>query len=112
MEARDLRDLVHFEDDGPSHQTLFESAHLWSEVVCLDRNQGLGPVSDFDSDALVLVVTGRVVVQVDRSRQRHEQWETALVPAGSELTITNAAEDPAVVLLVVAPPPPKRAVTE
>jgi hypothetical protein len=112
MEARDLRDLVHFDDDGPSHQTLFETAHLWSEVVCLDRNQGLGPVSDFDSDALVLVVTGKVVVQVDRSRQRHEQWETTLVPAGSELTITNAAEDPAVVLLVVAPPPPRRAVTE
>jgi quercetin dioxygenase-like cupin family protein len=80
--------------------------------VCLDRNQGLGPVSDFDSDALVLVVTGKVVVQVDRGRKRREQWETALVPAGAELSITNASGEPAVVLIVAAPPPPKRALEE
>jgi hypothetical protein len=112
MEARDLRDLVQFEEEGPVHETLFETARLWSEVVCLDLNQALGPISDFDSDAVVLVVTGKVVVQVDRSRKRHEQWETSLVPAGSELTVTNASEDPAVILLVVAPPPPRRGVTE
>jgi hypothetical protein len=112
MEGRDLRDLVHFEEEGPTHETLFESDRLWSEVVCLDTNQVLGPISDFDSDALVLVVTGKVVVQVDRSRKRQEQWETKVVPAGSELTITNASEDPAVILLVVAPPPPRRGVTE
>jgi hypothetical protein len=112
MEARDLRDLVRFEEEGPAHETLFETDRLWSEVVCLDTNQALGPVSDFDSDAIVLVVTGKVVAQVDRSRKRHEQWETTLVPAGSELTITNASEDPAVILLVVAPPPPRRAVSE
>lgn len=112
MNARDLRDLVRFDEDGPRHETVFETDRLWSEVVCLDRNQALGPISDRDSDAFVLVVTGRVVVQVDRGRKRREQWETALVPAGSELTITNATEDPAVILLVAAPPPPRRALTE
>jgi hypothetical protein len=112
VEARDLRDLVHFGEDGPRHATLFETGRLWSEVVCLDRNQALGPISDRDSDALVLVLTGRLVVQVDRSRKRRGQWESALVPAGSELTLTNATGDPAVVLLVAAPPPPKRAVSE
>jgi redox-sensitive bicupin YhaK (pirin superfamily) len=112
MDARDLRDLVRFDDDGPVHSTLFETERLWSEVVCLDPNQALGPISDRDSDALVLVVTGKVVVQVDRGRKRREQWESALVPAGSELTITNASDDPAVVLLIAAPPPPKRTVTE
>lgn len=112
VDARDLRDLVRFDEDGPHHEALFESDHLWSEIVCLDRNQSLGTIRDADSDALVLVVTGRVVVQVDRGRTRLEQWETSLVPAGSELTVTNAGEDPSVVLLVVAPPPVKRAVTE
>jgi hypothetical protein len=34
------------------------------------------------------------------------------VPAGSDLAITNATEDPAVVLLVAAPPPPRRTITE
>jgi redox-sensitive bicupin YhaK (pirin superfamily) len=112
VDVRDLRNLVRFDEDGPHHADLFESEHLWSEVVCLDRNQALGTIADRDSDALVLVVTGRVVVQVDRRRKRLEQWGTALVPAGSELTITNATADPAVVLLVAAPPPPARAVSE
>ena len=112
MQTRDLRDLVHFDEDGPRHQTVFESTHLWSELVCLDRNQSLGPIADRDSDAIVLVVTGKVVIQVDRSRKRREQWETTLVPAGSDLAITNATEDPAVVLLVAAPPPVRRTVTE
>jgi hypothetical protein len=112
VETRDLRDLVHFDEAGPRHATLFETGRLWSEVVCLDRNQSLGPISDLDSDAIVLVVTGRVVVQVDRGRKRREQWEGALVPAGGELSITNASPDPAVVLVIAAPPPPKRAVSE
>lgn len=110
VEARDLRDLVHFDDAGPRHETLFEADRLWSEVVCLDRNQSVGPISDVDSDAIVLVVAGRVVVQLDRARKRREQWEITLVPAGAELTITNAAADGAVVLIVAAPPPPRRPV--
>ena len=112
MQSKDLRDLVHFDEDGPRHESVFESDHLWSEVVCLDRNQSLGPIADRESDALVLVVTGRVIVQVDRGRKRREQWETTLVPAGSELSITNATGDPAVVLLVAAPPPTRRRYTE
>jgi len=112
MEARDLRDLVRFDEDGPHHEALYETDRLWSEVVNLDRNQSLGTIRDHDSDAIALVVSGRVVVQVNRSRKRLEQWETALVPAGSELYISNATGDPAVVLLVAAPPPVRRAVTE
>lgn len=112
MDARDLRDLVRFEEDGPRHEPLYETEHLWSEVVCLDRNHALGPIADGDSDALLLVVSGKVIVQVDRARKRRGQWETALVPAGSELSISNATAEPAVVLIVAAPPPPRRAVRE
>lgn len=112
MDAKDLRDLVTFDEEGPTHGALFESEHLWSEVVCLDRNQSIGTISDPDSDAMVLVVTGKVVVQVDRGRRRLEQWGTTLVPAGSELTVTNATGDPAVVLIVAAPPPARRQISE
>jgi hypothetical protein len=112
VDVRDLRAPVHFDEDGPRHTPLFETERLWSELVCLERNQGFGPISDPDSDGLVLVITGDVVVQVGRGRKRRGQWEAALVPAGSQLTVTNATADPAVVLVVAAPPPPKRAVTE
>ncbi len=105
MDTKNLRELVGFDEDGPTHSALFESEHLWSELVCLQGPQSIGPIADRDSDALATVVAGRVVVQVNRERKRLDQWGTALVPAGSELTITNASEDPAVVLLVAAPPP-------
>src|SRR5262245_31233155 len=112
VDARDLRDLVRFDEDGPRHEPLFESERLWSEVVCLEVNQALGTMSDADSDAMGLSVSGRGAVQGDRGGKRGERWGTALVPAGAARTRTSATGDPAVVLLVAAPPPPKRAVTE
>jgi mannose-6-phosphate isomerase-like protein (cupin superfamily) len=105
MKPRDIRDLVHFSDDEPRHETLFESEHLWSEVICLAGAQGLGPMTDGASDAVLFVLSGEIATQVDKSRARLKQWESLLIPAASELTVKNASEDPAVVLLVAAPPP-------
>jgi quercetin dioxygenase-like cupin family protein len=111
VDAKDLRDLVAFAEDGPTRFGVLESDRLWSEIVCLDRNQRYGPVQDPDSDALVLVIAGEVVVQVDRGRKRLKQWGVALAPAGGEVTLANASADPAVILVVAAPPPTPRAVT-
>ncbi|MGZ4110223.1 MAG: cupin domain-containing protein [Actinomycetota bacterium] len=105
MKPRDLRDLVHFSDDEARHETLFESEHLWSEVICIQGNQGLGPMSDAASDALLSVLSGEVAAQVDKDRSRMKQWDSVLVPAGAQLTLRNASADPAVLLLVAAPPP-------
>ncbi|MFM8944518.1 MAG: hypothetical protein ACKOI0_04665 [Actinomycetota bacterium] len=110
MEPIDLRDLVAFDDAGPVHRRVAETDRLWSELVCLQGPQSIGPIGDDDSDAMCLVVAGRVAAQVGRSRTRLSQWETLVIPAGSSLTLTNASEEPAVVLLVAAPPPVARAV--
>jgi redox-sensitive bicupin YhaK (pirin superfamily) len=111
VDSRDLRDLVAFEAAGPTRADVLESPHLWSGLVCLDRNQQYGPLQDADSDALFLVVAGEVVVQVDRSRKRLKQWGVAISPAGREVTLSNASVDPSVVLVVAAPPPTPHAVT-
>ena len=111
METRDLRDLVRF-DEAPVHVDIFETGNLWSELACLEPNQQIGPIGDSDSDAIWLVVAGKVVLQVDRLRKRLDQWGAALVPAGSQVTVTNASEDPAVVMLVVSPPPKPQPVGE
>jgi glyoxylate utilization-related uncharacterized protein len=105
MKPRDIRDLVHFSEEEAHHETLFESEHLWSEVMCLAGAQGLGPMTDPTSDAVLAVLSGEVATQVDKTRSRLKQWDALLVPAGSELTLKNASSDPAVVLLVAAPPP-------
>jgi mannose-6-phosphate isomerase-like protein (cupin superfamily) len=52
-----------------------------------------------------VVLAGTVATQVGKGRARMGQWESVLVPAGQELTVRNASEEPAVVLLVAAPPP-------
>jgi len=73
--------------------------------VCLDRNQTLGPAMDPGSDAIVTVLAGEAVFQVDAKRKRLEQWASVLVPAGSEITVTNASVEPLVLMLIAAPPP-------
>jgi glyoxylate utilization-related uncharacterized protein len=105
MKTLDIRDLVHFNEDEPRRRTLVDGERLWSEVVCLQGSQGVGPLRDEGSDGMLVVLSGRVAVQVGKSRARMSQWETVVVPAGEELTLRNASEEPSVVLLVVAPPP-------
>ncbi len=105
MKPLDIRDLVHFSEDEPLHQALFESEHLWSEVICLQGTQGLGPMTDETSDAVLVVLSGEIATQVDKTRSRMKQWDAVLVTAGAAVTVKNASEDPSVVLLVAAPPP-------
>jgi glyoxylate utilization-related uncharacterized protein len=105
VKTLDIRDLVGFSADEARRRTLIESERLWSEVVCLEGAQAIGPVRDDGADGVVVVLSGEVATQVGQGRARMKQWEVAEVPAGLDLTIRNASEDPAVVLLVVAPPP-------
>lgn len=105
MKTRDVRDLVHFEEDGAHQQTLYETAQLFSRVICLQEAQGVGPMGDPLADAVCLILAGEVSAQVGRGRSRLRQWETVLVPAGADLSLRNASDEPAVVLLVTAPPP-------
>jgi glyoxylate utilization-related uncharacterized protein len=105
VKTLDIRDLVHFSDDEPRRRTLLEGERLWSEVVCLQGSQGIGPLRDEDSDGLLVVLAGSVAAQVGKGRARMKQWETLEVPSGLDLTVRNASGEPAVLLLVVAPPP-------
>ena len=105
MKPRDLRDLVRFDDDDARTEVLFESGRIWSELVCLQGAQGVGPIADGDADAIVSVLAGEVAVQVGKGRARMRQWHAVLVPAGTELTIRNASEEPAVVQVTTAPHP-------
>lgn len=105
MKALDIRDLVRFSEDEPRRSTLVDGDRLWSEIVCLQGSQGVGPLRDDASDGLLVVLAGKVAAQLGNGRARMEQWETIEVPAGEELTVRNASDEPAVLLLVVAPPP-------
>jgi len=105
VKTRKVTDLVHFEDDAARTEILYETPHLFSQVVCVQGSQGIGPMSDASSDGLLVVLAGEIATQIGKARARMQQWESALVRAGEELTFRNASEEPSVVLLVLAPPP-------
>lgn len=111
VEQQNLKRLVHFSSDGVRRETVFETDRLWTQVLCFERNQSIGPITDPDSDGIFLVVAGEAVFLVDGKRKRLEQWGTVLVPAGSEVTVTNASVDPLVIFLMTAPPPAVESVT-
>ncbi len=112
MKSENLRDFVHFSPEAVHRTAVFQTDRLWSEVVCLDRNQGIGPVKDLDSDALFTILAGQAVFQVNGRRSRLDQWGTVLVPAGAEVTVKNSSIDPLVVFVVAAPPPVPRPISE
>ena len=112
MKSENLRDFVHFSPESIQRNTVFETGRLWSEVVCFDRNQSVGPVKDLDSDALFTILAGQAVFQVDGRRTRLDQWGTVLVPAGAEVTVKNASIDPLVVFVVTAPPAVRRPISD
>ena len=112
VENRNLKRFVHFSPQGVTRETVFDTERLWTQLLCFDRNQVVGPVVDDDSDAVFTIVAGEAVFVVDGRRKRMEQWGTVLVPAGSQVTLTNASADPLVVLVVAAPPPVRRPLSD
>jgi mannose-6-phosphate isomerase-like protein (cupin superfamily) len=109
VESRTLTRFVHFSPDGVRRETVFETERLWTQMLCFEPNQSLGPVMDPEADALFTVVAGEAVFVVGGDRKRLKQWGAVLVEAGSDVAITNASVDPLVLLLVAAPPPAPRA---
>jgi glyoxylate utilization-related uncharacterized protein len=105
MKTRNVTDLVYFDEEAARTEVLYETEQFFSQVICLQEAQGIGPMSDGGADGLVIVLSGEVAAQVGPSRARLGQWSSLVVPASEELTLRNASEEPSVVLLVLAPPP-------
>jgi len=112
MRSRSLKDLIHFDPEAVRRETLFETGALFSEVLCFDAKQHVGPMEDPESDALFTVLAGEGRFNVGRRTRTLKQWGTVLVPAGTEVTVINLHDEPLVVLLVAAPPPAGDAVDD
>ena len=46
MKPRNVTDLVYFDDEGPRTELLHETDQLFSQVICLQEAQGVGPMVD------------------------------------------------------------------
>lgn len=105
MKTRNVTDLIHFTEDAARSEVLHETDQLWSQVICLQAAQGVGPLTDERADGIVVVLAGEVAAQIGKGRARMKQWESATVGPGDALTLRNASPEPSVVLLVLSPPP-------
>jgi hypothetical protein len=105
VDTADLRDYIEFVEGDVQRKTVFESERLWSQVISIDRNRRYGPVGDPAADAMLTILAGEAVFLLDRHRKRMKQWGSVIVPAGSEVVVTNASPEPLVILMVTAPPP-------
>jgi len=105
VEIRNLQDLVAFDEDSVTRTTLFETERMWSELVCVNRNQTYGPVGDDRSEALFTIVAGEAVFLVSGKRKRLRQWRTLLAEPGDSVTVTNASTEPLVLTVTLSPPP-------
>ena len=105
MRSKSLKDLVHFDPGDVRREPLFETQHLFSEVLCFDDKQHVGPMMDPESDALLTVLAGEGRFNVGRRSRTMRQWGAVLVEAGDEVTVINLRDEPLVVLMVAAPPP-------
>ena len=84
MKPRIVTDLIYFDEDAARTEVLHETEHLFSQVICLQEAQGIGPMRDAASEGLVVVLSGEVAAQVGRDRARMRQWASVTVPAGDE----------------------------
>ena len=105
MQTRSLKDLVHFDPGDVRRETLFETGNLFSEVLCFDAKQFVGPMEDPEADAVFTVLAGEGRFNVGRRSRTLRQWGSVLVPAGLEVTVINLHDEPMVVLMVASPPP-------
>jgi mannose-6-phosphate isomerase-like protein (cupin superfamily) len=103
VDTADLRDFVGFEEGAALSRAVFASERLAARVISVDVNRAYGPAGDPEADAMLVILAGEAVFQVDRRRKRMKQWGSVLVEAGHEVVATNASGEPLVLLLVTAP---------
>ena len=65
---------------------MIDSERLWCQVICLQGNQFVGPMTDADAEGFCTILAGEVAVQVGKGRARMKQWDAVHVEAGEPLT--------------------------
>jgi quercetin dioxygenase-like cupin family protein len=105
MERTRLADRIAFDPHRMAKHRVFETDRTLTDLYCLDPGQEqLLHVHD-DSDKVLVVLAGRVLVRVDDDSAEAGQYEAVLAAAGSKHALKNLGPDPAVLLVFVGPRP-------
>src|SRR4029453_15628130 len=106
MERTRLAELIAFDERRMAKHRVFETDPTLTHLYCLEPGQEPLLHIPEDSDKVLVVMAGRVLVRVDDDTAEAGQYEAVLAPAGSKHAIKNLGPDPAVPLVFVWRPPP------
>ncbi len=62
-----MTDLIYFDEEAARTEVLHETEQLFSQVICLQEAQGIGPMRTPTSEGLVVVLSGEVAAQIGRT---------------------------------------------
>jgi quercetin dioxygenase-like cupin family protein len=105
MERTRLADLIAFDARRLAKHRVFETDRTLTDLYCLDPGQEQLLHVHEDSDKVLVVLAGRVLVRVDDDTAEAAQYEAVLAPAGAKHALKNLGPDPAVLLVFVGPRP-------
>ena len=84
---------------------VFDTAHFFMDVYCLEPGQSQKPHKHAESEKVYAVLEGQIEVQVGEDTARLGPGEAALAPAGFEHGIENTGQERAAVLVFMTPKP-------
>src|SRR4029453_12300974 len=103
MERTRLAGLIAFDERRRAKHRVFETDRTLTDLYCLDPGQEQLLHVHEDSDKVLVVLAGRVLVRVDDDTAAAPPCEALLAPAGSKHALKNLGPDPAVLLVFVGP---------
>ena len=103
MERTRLAELIAFDGRRMAKHRVFETDRTLTDLYCLDPGQEQLLHVHEDSDKVLVVMAGRVLVRVDDDTAEPGQYEAVLAPAGAKHALKNLGPDPAVLLVFVGP---------
>jgi quercetin dioxygenase-like cupin family protein len=103
MERTRLAELIAFDDRRMAKHRVFETDRTMTDLYCLDPGQEQLLHVHEDSDKVLLVLAGRVLVRVEDDSVEAAQYEAVLAPAGSKHALKNLGPDPVVLLVFLGP---------
>jgi mannose-6-phosphate isomerase-like protein (cupin superfamily) len=108
MLAPKVADAVRFAADKMVKANLYESAHLFADVYCLEPGQSQRPHSHVGADKLYYVLSGRGLFTVGAERAEHGPGTLVPCPAGLDHGVENPGPDRLTLLVVMAPNPNRK----
>jgi quercetin dioxygenase-like cupin family protein len=103
MERTRLADLIVFDPRRLAKHRVFETDRTLTDLYCLDPGQEQLLHVHEDSDKVLVVLAGRVLVRVDDDTAEAAPYAAVLAPAGAKHALKNLGPDPAVLLVFVGP---------